>query len=238
MINILNKNIINLTKKHAFTLAEILITLGIIGVVAAITMPTLIKNYKAIVLRSQFNKAYTSFAQATQMILTQEFDNNPNLFEETNGSKLLNYYQKHMRKAVKCDKYDICPTNIFPKARNGDLGSTFVAENYKTYTGYEMYTNYISDSSIVLQDNTFAIIDNGYPKKYIAIDINGWRKAPNKLGHDFFMFQIVDGVLKPMGAEGTNAMWNVCSKTSNSSLNGRGCTAKALSDKDYFKNLP
>ena len=33
-------------KKFAFTLAEVLITLGIIGVVAAMTMPSLIANYK------------------------------------------------------------------------------------------------------------------------------------------------------------------------------------------------
>ena len=32
--------------KKAFTLAEVLITLGIIGVVAAMTMPSLIQNYK------------------------------------------------------------------------------------------------------------------------------------------------------------------------------------------------
>ncbi len=42
-------------KKHkAFTLAETLITLGIIGVVAAITIPGLIYNYKAHRLQSQF----------------------------------------------------------------------------------------------------------------------------------------------------------------------------------------
>ena len=35
------KNILN-----AFTMAEVLITLGIIGIIAAITMPSLIKNYK------------------------------------------------------------------------------------------------------------------------------------------------------------------------------------------------
>ena len=33
-------------KKYGFTLAEVLITLGIIGVVAAITIPTLVSNYK------------------------------------------------------------------------------------------------------------------------------------------------------------------------------------------------
>ncbi len=40
--------------KKAFTLAEVLITLGIVGVVAAITMPTLIANHRKKVLKSQF----------------------------------------------------------------------------------------------------------------------------------------------------------------------------------------
>ena len=41
---------------EGFTLAEILITLGIIGVVAAMTIPNLINAYKAKQLRTRFNK--------------------------------------------------------------------------------------------------------------------------------------------------------------------------------------
>lgn len=36
----------NASRKAAFTLAEVLITLGIIGVVAALTLPSLVANYK------------------------------------------------------------------------------------------------------------------------------------------------------------------------------------------------
>ena len=183
-------------KNSAFTLAEILITLGIIGVVAAMTISTLIKNYKSVVLRSQFNKAYTSFAQATQMILTQEFDNT-NQFENISASTLLGYYQKYMKKAIKCDAYNFCQTNIYPQKRNSDYNYSnenypngFIKDNYKTYTGNIPSGVAISNTAIILQDNTFAIID-GATKKYITIDINGWKKAPNKFGHDFFMFQIV-----------------------------------------------
>ena len=43
---------------RAFTLAEVLVTLGIIGVVAAMTMPTLINNQRKAVLSSQFKKQY------------------------------------------------------------------------------------------------------------------------------------------------------------------------------------
>ncbi len=46
-------------KNYGFTLAEVLITLGIIGVVAAITIPNLITTYKAKQLHSQFLKNYS-----------------------------------------------------------------------------------------------------------------------------------------------------------------------------------
>lgn len=86
-----------------------------------------------------------------------------------------------------------------------------------------------------MSDGTFAIVDNGV---YLTVDINGLKNGPNKFGYDFFMFQIVGGVLKPMGAVGTTETFRVCSETSSSSYNGRGCTVKAVNEKDYFKNLP
>ena len=45
-------------KFYAFTLAEVLITLGIIGVVAAMTMPTVIKNYQKKQDATQMRKTY------------------------------------------------------------------------------------------------------------------------------------------------------------------------------------
>ncbi|MCI1273389.1 MAG: type II secretion system GspH family protein [Clostridiaceae bacterium] len=53
--------------KKAFTLAEVLITLGIIGVVAALTLPTLITNYKKRQTVVQLKKAYTELAQAVKL---------------------------------------------------------------------------------------------------------------------------------------------------------------------------
>lgn len=53
--------------KKAFTLAEVLITLGIIGVVAAITIPTLIANTNNQKYRSQFKKTVSTLSQAAKM---------------------------------------------------------------------------------------------------------------------------------------------------------------------------
>ena len=50
--------------KAAFTLAEVLITLGIIGVVAAMTMPTTIAKFQHKALETAFKKTYSSLMQA------------------------------------------------------------------------------------------------------------------------------------------------------------------------------
>ena len=52
--------------KFGFTLAEVLITLGIIGVVAAMTLPVLIQKHQKRVLEKQFIKAYSLISQAAK----------------------------------------------------------------------------------------------------------------------------------------------------------------------------
>ena len=62
-------------KKNGFTLAEVLITLGIIGVVAAMTIPTLIANTNSAKFRSQFKKTISTLNQAGLMGQAQyDFD--------------------------------------------------------------------------------------------------------------------------------------------------------------------
>ncbi len=59
-------------KFNAFTLAEVLITLGIIGVVAALTIPTLIMHHRKQVIETRLKKFYSMFNQA---ILLSTVDN-------------------------------------------------------------------------------------------------------------------------------------------------------------------
>lgn len=58
-------------KRFGFTLAEVLITLGIIGVVAAMTIPTLISNTNSAKFRSQFKKTISTLNQAGLMAQAQ-----------------------------------------------------------------------------------------------------------------------------------------------------------------------
>ena len=58
-------------KRSGFTLAEVLITLGIIGVVAAMTIPTLIQNTNSVRFATQFKKSISTLSQAALMSQAQ-----------------------------------------------------------------------------------------------------------------------------------------------------------------------
>ena len=57
----------DLHKKVAFTLAEVLITLGIIGVVAALTIPNVVSNYKKKVVETRLAQLYSVLNQAVEL---------------------------------------------------------------------------------------------------------------------------------------------------------------------------
>ena len=66
-----NVNLSPIKAKVGFTLAEVLITLGIIGVVAAMTIPTLISNTNSAKFKSQYKKTLSTLNQAALMATAQ-----------------------------------------------------------------------------------------------------------------------------------------------------------------------
>ena len=89
-------------KKKAFTLAELLITIGIIGVVAALTIPTLVNNYQTRswnILSSNFE---AKFGEALKIMNTQQSLSNLGTTE-----RFVNELQKHMKVAKVCDNSEL-----------------------------------------------------------------------------------------------------------------------------------
>ena len=82
----------NKKRKAAFTLAEVLITLGIIGVVAAMTMPVLIYNHKKSVTETAAKKFYSNMNQA---VLRAEIDFGDKLLWNISGTSLYDTYLKN-----------------------------------------------------------------------------------------------------------------------------------------------
>ena len=106
-------------KKCAFTLAEVLITLGIIGVVAAMTIPTLVANYKKSVVENKLKQAVSIINQA--IILSAVDNGTPDIWGITNGQKttFAQYIQPYMDIGIVCeeknidDPKDICNNSVY-----------------------------------------------------------------------------------------------------------------------------
>ena len=83
-------------KYIAFTLAEVLITLGIIGVVAAMTLPVVIGNYQKKVTAAKVKKFYSMFNQAIKL---SEIENGEFKYWSYENSDEL--YDKYLAKFIK-----------------------------------------------------------------------------------------------------------------------------------------
>lgn len=231
--------------QDSFTLAEVLITLGIIGIVAAMTLPAVINNSRNKQLEAGLKRSYSLIGQALDMHQAQSGERaTPENLKIYEMKPIL---MKYLQVIEDCgfgasDSNSACIPNT---TGSGFLGDASKARKYKTYNGQrDININLFDDGQFVLNDGILVLIENSGTsvRLYISVDVNGYNKNPNRLGHDLFMFQINDkGTLLPMGAPNTNYYSKTdkyCSQSSTNSLNGAGCTYKALNDKDYFKNLP
>ncbi len=118
-----------MTKRFGFTLAEVLITLGIIGVVAAMTIPTLIANTNGAKFRSQFKKTLSTLNQAGLMSQAQyDFD-----YAGT-SSTCVAVKTADGKASVTGDKQHPDSAMTFCALLNGTLtGHTYVGESTKLF---------------------------------------------------------------------------------------------------------
>jgi prepilin-type N-terminal cleavage/methylation domain-containing protein len=99
--------------KKAFTLAEVLITLGVIGVVSALTIPTLVQNYKKQVTANKLKKFYSILSQA---IIQSEAVNGPatgwEKGKQADVPSALKYYNDYLNSYIKSTKIISNSSNI------------------------------------------------------------------------------------------------------------------------------
>lgn len=234
-------------KSQAFTLAEVLITLGIIGIVAAMTLPSMVQKNRNKQLETGLKRGYSVLGQALQMYQAQSGE--PMKPADIRQHELKEILMKKLMTVRDCglgynDKEKACIPNY---GGHGGEGDNRNSNTYQTYNkGNTINLNYFDDGQFVLNDGTLVLLENemanGRSNIFLSIDVNGFKHNPNRLGHDLFMFQINSkGTLIPMGVEGTvyyDVNDRYCSSTSTDRMNGAGCTYKALTDKNYFNDLP
>lgn len=182
--------------KLAFTLAEVLITLGIIGIVAAMTIPNLIFNYKVKRTVSLLREDQSIIAQVIK--LSTEENGEPEgwqgqeLLSEARTLTLVDKINPFLKIAVDCGTYD-------------ENGNCFMNGDYKSINGSK-YENLATDRTEykVKLMNGSSLLYYSYPtpmfRIYFAVDING-EKQPNTVGKDLFFFEYAeDKGLFPLGA--------------------------------------
>ena len=96
----------NNSRKMAFTLAEVLITLGIIGVVAALTLPSLIQEHKKHDTELRLEKFYSVINQAIIMAEADYGDKSLWINEGNDKSKRVEWFKKYLFPYMKVVKYE------------------------------------------------------------------------------------------------------------------------------------
>lgn len=241
--------------KKGFTLAEVLITLGIIGVVAALTIPTLSKNIQHKILEVRFKQ---SLSLITQVIQRARID--------TDTDSLYDFCCHNNR-------HD-CHFTVMEQIRLLS-GSKIVKGSYGLYSNVERGSNAISTyngKSVVDLKGGAALYGLYYTNSmkngsflnayfvdarnglWFYVDTNGDDK-PNMLGHDVFLFKIFDSrdvvseaetpnndmtdeqAIAYANSQSANQAYYTavtgtpCSLTSTRGGNGLGCAYYALKNK-------
>ena len=172
--------------KAAFTLAEVLITLGIIGVVAALTLPTLIQNHQKQVYVTQLKKAYSNISNALSQVVNDEgvvdwdqacivttiYDYN----EKTNINACLHKVAKQM-KALNIKDYGVTCSDDWCKYGH-DVDNNI---NTQTTLANEATGMFTTPDGMLYMFPCWALTN-------VVVDVNSISKSPNQPGRDIFEF--------------------------------------------------
>lgn len=217
-------------RKSAFTLAEVLVTLGIIGVVSAMTVPSLMQNYQRQSYVTQLHKFYNELSQVLLQYQTEK--NALNLKEaglnsQQNAKDLI---KSHFKIVVDC----------------GEDNSPCFADDYKKMNGTNISLPDIGNAFTLASGQSIKIVYNtenayGYLIAF-QVDING-QKGPNIQGRDLFEIfvyntdngniiddlQLTGAVTGPLTEEYRETQYETYCKAGAAS-NRHGCFGKILND--------
>ena len=220
-----------------FSLAEVLITLVIIGVLAAITVPSLMNNMDNHQYRSALKKTFSSFSQAFRLAYGYQFYDNYLDWDYAHDNSftvdVFNKLRQYMNINKVCGRvFDNNECFAPAKAKNGKPA------RYFTETGFagnfaHLYTFTLNDGTSVAMDVWFKdsikslagvekdlIVETD--NLVILVDVNG-QKGPNMVGKDVHFFVLTNKGLVPAGQDNDS---KYCDKKSVDY--NYDCTAKML----------
>ena len=175
----------NNSRKIAFTLAEVLITLGIIGVVAAMTMPSLIQHHREKAMVTSLEKFVSTISQAVDLY---KADNEC----VDSISTCVSYISKGDEN---CENFApiAAKMNVIASVKNANKSTAdWLPDKAYNYYGEEQEGIYggvskrnIGTCAYLLNDGTTFAVDINPTNFDIMVDVNG-KKLPNRVGQDIF----------------------------------------------------
>lgn len=213
-------------KVKGFTLAEVLITLSIIGIVAAITIPMVITKYQKIVSVNKLKKMYNQIQQVFEMAKADNFDY-VSLF---NTDEYVDFIEKEIYPKFNGAKY-FYSSNAYhaislcnaPRANSYSWRKN-VKQNV-TSGGFPSQAS----PSIKTNDGACIVFWSNEPK--ITVDVDGFNKGKNTFGDDTFMFEFDtnNGKLVPHGFKQSKSnIMNNCPDIPGSSAGGHYCATRII----------
>lgn len=178
--------------KKAFTMSEVLITLGIIGVVASMTLPTLVQGIQGKELQGRLKTTYSELNQVSQKFYAEQEVPFPEWAAKKSVDQYAQEFMSYYKGARKVSNftYNQNISNAPYEMRNmgGVKSATIICDDggfWKDASGKLYFFNNPPNAG-----------ENG---PVFCVDINGMQK-PNTWGKDIFVFQFTtDGLVIPMG---------------------------------------
>ncbi len=234
--------------KKAFTMAEVLITLGVIGIVAALTIPQMIKHYKKVEAETRLKKAYSVMSQ-TYLAAQVKYGDGNDWLDWNDAQIIVEDYFAPLINDVKVfpPDPDVMKAMCFEDKYPGN--HTFGDENEMNAQYTWMNGVYISNplyenqtASMRLNDGTCVGINGTADnlnntdkhKKNIIVDINGSSIGPNVAGYDLFFFVFKDNNIVPYGYDWSTedlkseSLSQSCNKKA--PLSGYVCAARIMAE--------
>lgn len=183
--------------KKAFTLAEVLITLGIIGIIASLTLPTVVNKIQDKQFKTAFKKQYSAFTQAMQRVYIEDGQ----AYESVDWQQMPTYfckiqsYMKAVKSGMNCKKVlneGFTDISNWPSTGLKLWHHTGQWFDKKGQPQTEINSGYLA-LSYILPDGALVNYNCG---NQIFIDVNGYKK-PNTIGKDIFFFIVQSKNLVP-----------------------------------------
>jgi len=227
--------------KSGFTLAEILITLTVIGVVAALTIPTLLQNTNQAELKTALKRDFADLQQVALLIKNDAGGSYVNAFRSPQGNgydseNLKNAFKNKLGYIKECHGVTAFGSNGSGASGEGcwhpSNTSKFLNGNYET-ASYLMPGLVLNNGTLItfqVDSSNCATNVGEYTRcAQMALDVNGF-KAPNVYGKDMFLVNLEDiNGLLPCGARGWGDPLVECVPGSTDNANrGQACTALYL----------